>query len=146
MLWGTSMRTIVCCFLFLVLSGLVYSQEVNGLVRERAFSAYEVKQPAKRKLLDLEGASLGTKLNPLTYLATGLMYVYQNVFSEQISASCSYEVSCSEMTKKAIEKYGLIKGCLIGIHQLSSCIPGVRHQHPDYMTSPDNKIRNGHAL
>lgn len=96
----------------------------------------------RRKLLDLQHAKVSTKLNPLTYLAAGLMFTYQNVISEQISANCSYEISCSEYTKKSIEYHGLIKGTLIGLHQLTNCSPGAKYDHCEHAVSNENKILN----
>jgi putative component of membrane protein insertase Oxa1/YidC/SpoIIIJ protein YidD len=83
-----------------------------------------------------------SKINPLRYTASGLMFVYQNVFSEQISSSCVYEVSCSEMTKKSIEYHGLIKGTFIGLHQLTNCSNNILHDHESFERSDDDKVIN----
>lgn len=66
-------------------------------------------------------SSEASQWNPLTYVAASAMFVYQRVLSEQISADCMYETSCSEFTKKSIERHGLFSGTLIGLHQLSHC-------------------------
>lgn len=106
------------------------------------FSKYQLTEKKPRKLLNLKEAKWTTKINPVTYIAVGLMYTYQNVFSEQISANCTYEISCSEMTKKSIEKHGLIKGTFIGLHQLTNCFPGARYDHCDHAISSGNQIIN----
>ena len=36
---------------------------------------------------------------------------------------CKYEPTCSEYTKQAIEKYGAIKGTLLGIKRILKCNP-----------------------
>jgi len=36
---------------------------------------------------------------------------------------CKYEPTCSEYTKQAIEKYGAIKGTLLGIRRILKCNP-----------------------
>ena len=36
---------------------------------------------------------------------------------------CKYEPTCSEYTKQAIEKYGAIKGTLLGIKRILRCNP-----------------------
>lgn len=115
---------------------------LNEQLLKETFSAYKSSTTTKRLFLDLRNEKLGTKLNPLTYLAAALLYVYQNVISEQISANCNYQISCSEYTKRCIERYGLIKGTLLGLHQLSCCIPNIQDQHCDYVISDQNKIIN----
>jgi len=37
--------------------------------------------------------------------------------------NCKYYPSCSEYTKQAIEKYGCIKGCFLGIKRILRCNP-----------------------
>jgi uncharacterized protein len=106
------------------------------------FKDLHYSKPAKKKFLDLTKAGLLRKLNPVTYVGAGLLYFYQNVLSEQISADCTYQTSCSETTKKAIEKYGLIKGAILGIHQLGTCIPGNIHEHPSHLINEQGKIIN----
>lgn len=118
------------------------ANKVSKKITNTVLAPYQTKEKPKRKILNLESAKITTKLNPLTYLAAGLMYTYQNVLSEQISASCTYEISCSEITKKSIEKHGLIKGTLIGLHQLTNCSRSITKDHCDHVISPDNKIIN----
>ena len=36
---------------------------------------------------------------------------------------CKYYPTCSEYTKQAIEKYGILKGCLLGIWRIIRCNP-----------------------
>ncbi len=134
------------CGLFLLLWLNVGFAQVENTVASKitktVLAPYQTKEKPKRKLLNLDEAKVSTKLNPLTYLAAGLMYTYQNVLSEQISANCTYEISCSEMTKRSIEKHGLIKGTLIGLHQLTNCSASIRKDRCEHVISPDNKIIN----
>ena len=37
---------------------------------------------------------------------------------------CKYYPTCSEYTKQAIEKYGFIRGCWMGLKRISKCRPG----------------------
>lgn len=39
------------------------------------------------------------------------------------SIRCKYYPSCSEYTKQAIEKYGVIKGTILGIKRILRCNP-----------------------
>ena len=136
------MRIIILFFMLNIIY-LSYSQsELNGKIITSTFHIYHSPIIKKRKVLSLKGKSFLFKINPLTYLAAGSLYVYQNVFSEQISANCTYQISCSEYTKKCIEKYGLVKGSVIGLHQLSNCIAGNAEQHCEYKISKSKKIIN----
>ena len=36
---------------------------------------------------------------------------------------CKYEPTCSEYTKQAVEKYGAIRGTLLGIKRILKCNP-----------------------
>lgn len=52
--------------------------------------------------------------------------IYKKTFSpilEFLGIRCKYYPSCSEYTKQAIEKYGCIKGCLLGIKRILKCNP-----------------------
>jgi putative component of membrane protein insertase Oxa1/YidC/SpoIIIJ protein YidD len=119
---------------------------LNDKILNVTFDDYKLNETNKRKILSLKNSKLSTKLNPLTYISSALLFVYQQVFSEQISANCTYEISCSEFTKKAIEKHGIIKGSLIGFHQLSNCVTGIKYEYPDHLISNENKIINKNAF
>ncbi|MDD5771104.1 MAG: membrane protein insertion efficiency factor YidD [Candidatus Omnitrophica bacterium] len=56
-------------------------------------------------------------------LAIILIAAYQRYLRPAIPASCRFEPSCSEYTRQAIEKYGLIKGVFKGLVRLSHCHP-----------------------
>lgn len=115
----------------------------ENMVCSHLFGNYsdDLKKKKVRSVLKSKD-SFFSKINPLRYTATGLMFVYQNVFSEQISSSCVYEVSCSEMTKKSIEYHGLIKGTFIGLSQLTNCSKSILHDHESFEISDDEKVIN----
>lgn len=115
---------------------------LNTQIVKAVFSDFQTPIKQKRVILNFEGKKLGFKINPMTYIAAGMLFFYQNIISEQISANCTYEMSCSEYTKKCIEKYGLIKGALIGLHQLSCCVPMIENDYCDHKISINGKIIN----
>ena len=52
-----------------------------------------------------------------------LIRAYQRFISPMLPSSCRFTPSCSLYTLQAIEKYGLLKGCLIGARRLVRCHP-----------------------
>lgn len=49
--------------------------------------------------------------------------LYQRLLSPMLPSSCRFTPTCSEYTKQAIIKHGLIKGTLLGIKRISKCHP-----------------------
>ena len=52
-----------------------------------------------------------------------LIKFYQKTISPWTFKSCRFYPSCSEYTKMAIKKYGIIKGCWLGIKRILKCHP-----------------------
>ncbi len=52
-----------------------------------------------------------------------LIRVYRRFISPMLPSSCRFTPSCSLYTLQAIEKYGLLKGCLMGARRLLRCHP-----------------------
>jgi len=46
-----------------------------------------------------------------------------SLYLESENIRCKYYPTCSEYTKQAIEKYGTIKGCFLGIGRIIRCNP-----------------------
>lgn len=59
-------------------------------------------------------------------LLIGLINIYQkhiSVWLESKNIHCKFYPTCSEYTKQAIEKYGVLKGCCLGIWRILRCNP-----------------------
>lgn len=55
-----------------------------------------------------------------------LIEQYQNHISKWLTSkniNCKFYPTCSEYTKQAIEKYGAVKGLLLGIARILRCNP-----------------------
>ncbi len=52
-----------------------------------------------------------------------LLKIYQGMISPFLPNSCRYQPTCSEYTKQALVKYGLIKGLQLSFKRISSCHP-----------------------
>lgn len=48
---------------------------------------------------------------------------YISPIFHKLGFDCKYYPTCSEYTKQAIEKYGVIKGCYLGIKRILKCNP-----------------------
>jgi putative membrane protein insertion efficiency factor len=56
-------------------------------------------------------------------LALALIRLYKRFISPLLPPSCRFEPTCSVYTYQAIEKYGVIKGGILGIKRISRCHP-----------------------
>jgi putative membrane protein insertion efficiency factor len=55
--------------------------------------------------------------------ATLAIRLYQLVLSPFLGGQCRFYPSCSEYTREAIDKYGLLKGISLGCRRLLRCHP-----------------------
>lgn len=117
----------------------IHHEDLNSLLINKTYVAYKI--PEKRKILSFKNKHFITKLNPITYLSAGLLFVYQRIISEQIQADCAYHNSCSNYTKSQIEINGF-RGFLLGINQLNNCFEGVSYDYPNYKITTDFKVMN----
>ncbi len=49
---------------------------------------------------------------------------YQVFISPRFPKACRFEPTCSEYAKQAIQKYGALKGGILGIKRILRCHPG----------------------
>ena len=76
---------------------------------------------ARRSYMFQHERSFVKKYNPIRLTAGGLLYFYQNTLSQQFSASCLYQPSCSDFSKQAIQQYGLFKGNFLSADRITRC-------------------------
>lgn len=98
---------------------LLANKDYSILVKDNNFRhnvAINTKAPIVYK-----HRSFIAKLNPLRFLATSAMLLYQNIISPQIFRYCLYERSCSNFSKKAIEEFGLFKGIFLSADRIMRC-------------------------
>lgn len=65
-------------------------------------------------------------LNILRRIALFMIRVYQGAFSPVFGgrAACRFTPTCSEYTKTAIARYGVIRGAVLGLRRILRCRPG----------------------
>lgn len=73
-----------------------------------------------------------SSFRPLSKLLNGVFYLYQTLVSEQISASCLYEISCSNFGKYAILEFGAIKGAFLALDRITRCSGLAIDEIPEY--------------
>ncbi|MCD5383638.1 membrane protein insertion efficiency factor YidD [candidate division WOR-3 bacterium] len=52
-----------------------------------------------------------------------LLNIYQKILSPIFPVSCRFYPTCSEYTKEAISKYGVLKGIRFGVWRVLRCNP-----------------------
>lgn len=56
-------------------------------------------------------------------VGTRLVRFYQNAISPMFPPSCRFQPTCSEYTRIAIARHGLIRGTYLGVKRLAKCHP-----------------------
>lgn len=59
----------------------------------------------------------------MKYFVIFLIKAYQWIVSPLFGKNCRFYPSCSEYSLEAIQKYGLVKGILLGTKRLLKCHP-----------------------
>jgi uncharacterized protein len=55
-------------------------------------------------------------------IGIGLIKVYRVLFA-WLPSSCRYEPTCSHYAEQAIERYGLLRGSVMGARRIARCHP-----------------------
>ncbi|MBN2774783.1 MAG: membrane protein insertion efficiency factor YidD [Prolixibacteraceae bacterium] len=110
---------------FLACIGLnVFSQEdllsdIQIIKQNRIEKSIEQKNT--RPFIYSEDTPALKKYNPVNLVFGGLLFFYQNALSQQFSANCLYNPSCSEFSKQSIKEYGLLKGIFLSADRVMRC-------------------------
>ena len=65
----------------------------------------------------------------LIFLVIGLINFYKYLISPLLGNNCRFLPTCSEYTKEAIIKFGLIKGISLGLKRIIKCHPWGKNGH-----------------
>jgi len=135
-------RTFLAILLFWTTHLLSQKQgNISTILVENNFSEFRINEAKKRTFLK-QNKTILTKINPLNYISSALLYFYQNIVSEQIQANCQYQISCSENMKKQISTNGLLIGVLTGLDQLGNCSGSILSDYPAYKITKEGKVNN----
>ncbi len=67
------------------------------------------------------GVPVGVKM--IKKVGIGTIVFYQKLISPILPTSCRFYPTCSDYSRQAIEKYGLARGCWLGIKRILRCHP-----------------------
>ena len=59
----------------------------------------------------------------MKFLVLDMLSIYKAIVSPLMPAACRFEPTCSEYTRKAVEKYGAIRGTWMGFKRIMCCQP-----------------------
>ena len=111
-------------FVFLSISSTGFAQEIDfkgDLILIDSVAKQQIPGSARRDYIYKNQKKTFKNSNPVSLIYGGSLYVYQNFFSQHLSASCLYDPSCSDFSKQAVKEFGLIKGTLLSVDRLSRC-------------------------
>lgn len=57
----------------------------------------------------------------LRYIALIPVFLYQKVISPLLPGSCNYYPTCSEYTRRAILRHGVLRGTVMGVMRIGRC-------------------------
>lgn len=64
-----------------------------------------------------------TLLRLPTLVVLGSIRAYQLTLSHLVFTQCRFEPTCSRYTYQAVERYGALKGCWLGVRRILKCHP-----------------------
>ncbi len=65
----------------------------------------------------------------MKFLVLDLLGVYKAIVSPFLPPACRFEPTCSEYTREAVERYGVVKGVWMGAKRILRCQPLCRGGH-----------------
>lgn len=117
-------KTVFVLLFLLVVATSGYAQEIDlkrDLLLVDSIVEQQMPESGHRPYIYKNQPKTFKNSNPVSLFYGGSLFVYQNMFSQHLSASCLYHPSCSDFSKQAVKEYGLIKGTLLSFDRLSRC-------------------------
>lgn len=63
-------------------------------------------------------------MNNMKHIIVCIIKIYQKYISPLIGPHCRFTPTCSQYFLEAVQKYGTIKGSILGIKRIIRCHPG----------------------
>jgi len=83
-------------------------------------------------------AHLQRSANPIKAFLFLPLYFYQKVLSEQISAGCEFERTCSNFSMESIREFGFVKGICLTADRLTRCNGQAQVETQSYLINHSN--------
>jgi|SRR6185312_127826 len=108
-------------FLVLLLFCINYghTQQVNNDMQ--AIHTHICNEQALQANTGKKKVKMQTSLNPIKLVLFVPLFIYQKFISEQISATCEFEPSCSNFGVQSLKVLGLLKGLFLTADRLMRC-------------------------
>jgi putative component of membrane protein insertase Oxa1/YidC/SpoIIIJ protein YidD len=88
---------------------------------QRANDLARLKQYREQGRIDVTAPTDARTSKTLGFPIRMLFGFYRTTISEQISADCAFDLSCSRFSAAAIDRFGLVKGLLLTGDRLTRC-------------------------
>jgi putative component of membrane protein insertase Oxa1/YidC/SpoIIIJ protein YidD len=72
-------------------------------------------------------------LNPFKAISFITLFFYQKIISEQISAECEFDMSCSNFGIRSLQEFGIIKAIGITADRLTRCNGQAQSETENYL-------------
>ena len=79
-------------------------------------------------------------------VALGILQAYKWAISPLFPPSCRYVPSCSEYAMEAVERYGAVRGVLMGFWRVLRCHPFVRGGYDPVVSDSKGRTSGAKAL
>lgn len=56
-------------------------------------------------------------------LMVGVIRIYQKLVSPRLGVNCRFRPTCSQYTAEAVARFGVLRGCWLGLRRLGRCHP-----------------------
>ena len=119
----TNSPALLILFLFIISKG-GFAEQIDlksDLLLADSIAKEQIPASEKRAYIYKDQPSKFWNSNPVSLFFGGSLYVYQNHFSQHLSASCLYHPSCSDFGKQAVQEFGLVKGTFLSLDRLTRC-------------------------
>ena len=128
------LRCIIFIFLFFIPAFLTTAQGNSDLaiIGKHSKSALARIEKSNNKI------KLQKSLNPGAEVALVLLFFYQKIFSEQMSAICEFDLSCSRFGISSIKEFGIIKGICLTADRLTRCNGQAHSETENYLINHAN--------
>jgi putative component of membrane protein insertase Oxa1/YidC/SpoIIIJ protein YidD len=123
----------VCLFVLFVTVNSLKAQNSNDtfLINKQLNYQQQVLNPKNKTILH-------SSKKPGKEISFLMLYFYQKIVSEQISAGCGFNLSCSGYSIRAIKERGFVLGIFLTADRLTRCNGAAQLETENYLINHTN--------